>query len=92
MKNKLLPIKNTGTTQTGTENSIPKGDSNMVKNQQSSIEVDCTKIIKMPKCAGRNCENLGIKNLRIVLFKKTAWFCQKCADELTNLDLVEQGC
>jgi len=89
MKKKILPTEDTDQISIRSKNYVTKCNSSMVDDQQVSIEVNSNNFIKEPSCAGRNCENLGINNLRIILIKKTAWFCQKCADDLINLDLVE---
>ncbi len=42
------------------------------------------------KCAGRGCKKLGTITLKIKYVNKIGHFCDGCAEELTNQDLVFQ--
>ncbi len=40
-------------------------------------------------CAGRNCDNIAMHLLTIVLIKQSGWFCERCKQDLQEGGLVE---
>jgi len=40
-------------------------------------------------CAGRNCRNVSTYFLKIVLVKKSGWFCDSCKQDLEDNGLVD---
>ncbi len=40
-------------------------------------------------CAGRSCNNSGTHYLKIVLVKKSGWFCSTCKQDLEANGLVD---
>ena len=60
-------------------------------NSQPSINNTNHKDDKRYKtCAGLNCCELGINNLRIIYLNRITGFCDFCAKELLDLKLVEK--
>lgn len=45
---------------------------------------------KYTTCFGRNCNNQGKFNLKIILINRRGWFCDSCAKDLISLKLVEE--
>ena len=52
-------------------------------NNDSNNENDEYKI-----CAGKGCNNIGIHLRKIIYFNKTAYFCDKCIDDLDQSGLL----
>jgi hypothetical protein len=44
---------------------------------------------KYKECAGRNCKNAGISNLKIKYIHKSGWFCNSCKNDLKEADLID---
>jgi hypothetical protein len=40
-------------------------------------------------CAGKDCKNIPSHHLKLVLIKKSGWFCDKCRMDLEKDDLVQ---
>jgi hypothetical protein len=40
-------------------------------------------------CAGKNCKNIPTRFIRLVLIKRSGWFCQTCTQNLQKESLVE---
>jgi hypothetical protein len=41
-------------------------------------------------CAGKDCINVGINQLKIIYINKLGWFCDTCKLDLLNLKLVDE--
>ncbi len=62
----------------------------MTNIQPESNSNDQNKVIGYNlSCAGNDCKNVPMHNLRLVLIKKSGWFCEDCTRYLQEEGLVE---
>lgn len=58
-------------------------------NTQTSSDNNPNNPNRIFKCCGLGCENKPIYKLKVIWIGKSGWFCDKCAKDLLNLQLVE---
>jgi len=46
-------------------------------------------IIRYKTCVGRDCDNVATHYLKIVLVKRSGWFCTACKQDLEENGLVD---
>jgi hypothetical protein len=56
---------------------------------ESNSNDPCTVIKYNFFCAGKNCKNVPMYNLKLVLIKRSGWFCENCTQDLQENGLVE---
>ncbi len=49
-----------------------------------------SKALEYKTCAGKNCNNIAIHLLTIVLIKQSGWFCSDCKKSLLKEGLIDQ--
>ena len=60
----------------------------MESNSTSSNNTIDIKIEEYKTCAGKGCDRIGIHLRKIIYFNKSAYFCDKCIDDLDKSGLL----
>ncbi len=59
-------------------------------NDHSNYSIDSQIYKNLYTCAGLNCSNKSITNLKVKYLNKTGDFCKRCAANLLDLGLAEK--
>lgn len=82
----MIPVDNNSSEAKDQQVSIAKGI--RLKRLRSSNNTHNNAKDGYKICASKRCNNLGIHRRKIIYFNKTAYFCDKCIDDLDQLGLL----